>query len=178
MSSLALHVLTLTLGLFFILVGQFKVTPKLFPDIHQDMKHEFGRVNKVFPFYKMTGWRPFAKNYRMTVGITEIVCGIILILLPGRLKQLANVVLLAIMLGAVYTHYALGDKLDRIAPGIIFGLLLFTRLIIHQQGKRSSLNVKNEPMVVEAKDQTKSNRQESVDLKPKEKKKSNDKKKN
>ncbi|CAF5174999.1 unnamed protein product, partial [Rotaria magnacalcarata] len=86
-----------------------------------------------------------------------------------RLKQLANVVLLTIMLGAVYTHYALGDKLDRMAPGIIFGLLLFTRLTIHQQGKRSSLNVKNEPMVVESKDQAKSNRQESADLKLKDK---------
>jgi len=37
MSSIALSVLTLTLGMFFILVGQFKVTPKFFPDIHEDM---------------------------------------------------------------------------------------------------------------------------------------------
>jgi hypothetical protein len=37
MSSLALTVLTLTIGLFFILIGQFKVTPKFFPDIHEDM---------------------------------------------------------------------------------------------------------------------------------------------
>lgn len=39
-------------------------------------------------------------------------------------------VLLIIMLGAIYTHYALSDKFDRMAPGIIFSLLLFTRLII------------------------------------------------
>ena len=37
MASLALTVLTLTLGMFFIFVGQFKVTPKFFPDIHEDM---------------------------------------------------------------------------------------------------------------------------------------------
>ena len=37
MSSLALSVLTLTLGMYFILTGQFKVTPKFFPDIHDDM---------------------------------------------------------------------------------------------------------------------------------------------
>ena len=42
------------------------------------------------------------------------------------------------MSGAIYTHYALHDKLDRIAPGIIFGLLLITRLIIHRQGYSSS----------------------------------------
>jgi len=48
------------------------------------------------------------------------------------------------MLGAVYTHYALHDKLDRMAPGIIFSLLLITRLIIYQQGKSSNLNIKKE----------------------------------
>ena len=37
MGSIALTVLTLTLGMFFIFVGQFKVTPKFFPDIHEDM---------------------------------------------------------------------------------------------------------------------------------------------
>lgn len=37
MGSIALTVLTLTLGMFFIFVGQFKVTSKFFPDIHEDM---------------------------------------------------------------------------------------------------------------------------------------------
>lgn len=37
MNSIALTVLSLTLGMFFILVGQFKVTPKFFPDVHDDM---------------------------------------------------------------------------------------------------------------------------------------------
>lgn len=37
MSSLALTVLSLTLGIFFILIGQFKVTSKFFPEIHEDM---------------------------------------------------------------------------------------------------------------------------------------------
>ncbi|CAF0989513.1 unnamed protein product [Rotaria magnacalcarata] len=133
MGSLALTVLTLTLGMFFIFVGQFKVTPQFFPDVHEDMRREFGRVNKVFPLYEMTGWRPFAKNYRMTVGITEIVCGAILVLIPGRLKQLANLILLVVMTGAVYTHYVLHDKFDRMAPGLVFGLLLLTRLIIYRQ---------------------------------------------
>jgi len=133
MGSIALTVLTLTLGMFFIFVGQFKITPQFFPKEHEDMKREFGRVNKVFPLYQITGWRPFAKNYRLTVGITEVVCGAILILIPGRLKQLANIVLLLLMLGAVYTHYVLHDKFERMAPGLVFSLLLLTRLIIDRQ---------------------------------------------
>lgn len=128
--SLIVTVLTLTLGIFFILVGQFKVTPQFFPDIHADMKHEFGRFNKVFPLYQSTGWRPYAKTYRLAVGLTELICGTILILIPGRLKTLANFVLLCVMVGAVYTHYALNDKFDRMTPGLIFALLLLTRLIV------------------------------------------------
>ncbi len=54
----------------------------------------------------------------------------------GRLKQLANVVLLVLMLGAVYTHYILHDKFERLAPGLVFSLLLLTRLIIHRQVSR------------------------------------------
>lgn len=49
------------------------------------------------------------------------------------MKQLANVVLLSIMLGAVYTHYTLRDRFERMAPGLVFSLLLITRLIIHRQ---------------------------------------------
>jgi hypothetical protein len=45
------------------------------------------------------------------------------------------------MLGAVYTHYALHDKLDRMAPGIVFSLLLITRLIIYRQGQYSNWNL-------------------------------------
>jgi hypothetical protein len=48
------------------------------------------------------------------------------------------------MLGAIYTHYALHDKLDRMTPGIVFSLLLITRLIIHRQGQYSSWNLMTE----------------------------------
>jgi len=48
------------------------------------------------------------------------------------------------MLGAVYTHYALHDKLDRMAPGIVFSLLLITRLIIYRQEKYPNSNITNE----------------------------------
>ncbi|CAF3570030.1 unnamed protein product [Rotaria socialis] len=167
MGSLALTVLTLTLGMFFIFVGQFKITPQFFPDVHEDMRREFGRVNKVFPLYEMTGWRPFAKNYRMAVGIAEVVCGAILVLIPGRLKQLANLILLVIMMGAVYTHYVLHDKFDRMAPGLVFGLLLLTRLIIYRQvaqrEQRSSVEKKAPKSDTEEEEEEEEVEQESED---------------
>jgi hypothetical protein len=54
MSSLALSVVTLTLGMFFILVGQFKITPKFFPEIHEDMvRTNFHQFKISFFFYSI-----------------------------------------------------------------------------------------------------------------------------
>jgi hypothetical protein len=36
--------------------------------------------------HEYTGWRPFAKNYRLAVGITELVSGAVLILIPGKVR--------------------------------------------------------------------------------------------
>jgi len=47
-------------------------------------RREFGRVNKVFPFYEQTGWRPYAKNFRVAVGLVEVISGAILVLIPGN----------------------------------------------------------------------------------------------
>ena len=44
MGSLALTALTITLGMFFIFVGQFKITPQFFPEVHEDM------VNIIYSF--------------------------------------------------------------------------------------------------------------------------------
>lgn len=87
----------------------------------------------MFPFYKITGWRPFARNLRLTTGWIEVVCGSILILIPGPAKELASVLLLFVMLGGFYTHYALNDSFERMAPSLVFGLLLICRLIILYQ---------------------------------------------
>ena len=51
-----------------------------------------------------------------------------------------------LMLGAIYTHYALNDKFDRMAPGIIFSLLLFPRLLISRYSGYSNLTEIDENM--------------------------------
>ncbi len=51
----------------------------------------------------------------------------------GPAKELASLVLLVLMAGGFYTHYALNDSFERIAPSLIFGLLIICRLIILSQ---------------------------------------------
>jgi len=78
--GLVLHLLTVLLGVLFLFLGHLKVTPQFFPEYHTQIKNEFGKFNKEFPLHRQTGWRPYAKNYRIALGITEVVCGLLLLL--------------------------------------------------------------------------------------------------
>ena len=44
----------------------------------------FKKARTVFPFYKQLGWRPKTSEYRRAVGTIELVCGLILMLVPGK----------------------------------------------------------------------------------------------
>ena len=46
--------------------------------------------------------------------------GGLIYLLTGFLKIVANLILIVMMLGAAYTHYALNDELPRILPALLF----------------------------------------------------------
>lgn len=66
----------------------------------------------------------------------ETVCGAILILIPGPLKEVACVLLFLLLVGAGYTHYALKDPFERLSPSLSFGLLIVCRMIILYQVNR------------------------------------------
>lgn len=51
----------------------------------------------------------------------------------GRLKTVANVVLLALMAGAGYTLWELNEDLQHFTGTLVFGLLLACRLVIQMQ---------------------------------------------
>jgi hypothetical protein len=83
MASFGLHLLTVFLGVLFIFLGHVKLTPQFFPEYHTQIRNEFGKINKEFPFYHLTGWRPYAKNYRNAIGAAETALGTLLILGGG-----------------------------------------------------------------------------------------------
>ncbi len=107
---------------------------------------EFGRYNKnAFPFYSITGWKPFAKNYRLAVGILEVLLGAILVLIPGKIKELANFLLVVMMGFSLWTHYTLKDPFEKMAPSLVFGSLLVCRLVIaYQVVNREKLEEENQ----------------------------------
>ncbi|CAF3784009.1 unnamed protein product [Rotaria magnacalcarata] len=83
MVSLGLHLLTIVLGVIFVFLGHVKLTPQFFPEYHSQIRNEFGKLNKEFPFFHITGWRPYAKSYRLGVGIAEMSSGTLLLLGGG-----------------------------------------------------------------------------------------------
>lgn len=63
--------------------------------------------------------------------------------LSERTKQVANVILLFLMICAVCLHWAIEDKLERTAPAIVFFFMLSCRLVVewqlHRQEKAEAL---------------------------------------
>lgn len=136
MGSIVLTTLSIFLGLFFVFVGSLKVTPRVNKEMHREIRRDYVQYAKVFPTARTLGFKVSPKQYRETIGWIEIVTGLILAICPGVLKQVANIVLLFLTLGAFYTHAVIEDKFERTAPSIVFSLMLSCRLIINWQVQR------------------------------------------
>ncbi|CAF1535155.1 unnamed protein product [Rotaria magnacalcarata] len=137
MVSLGLHLLTIVLGVIFVFLGHVKLTPQFFPEYHSQIRNEFGKLNKEFPFFHITGWRPYAKSYRLGVGIAEMSSGTLL-LLGGAFSQLmSNVVLLVIITNFLIAFQKLNYGIEYIVAVIFLALLLVLRLILASRSKKT-----------------------------------------
>merc|ERR1712179_802018 len=107
MTALVIRSLNILLGIFYIFLGLLKITPNIIRDLHKDLRSEYAKYAKVFPFAKTLGYKVPSKWYRRSVGGLEIVCGLVLLLVPiRRLKNVANVVLLLTKVLNLYSHFA------------------------------------------------------------------------
>ena len=84
MSKIVLKSLSILLGAFFIFLGVLKISPKISKDLHKDLRTEYAKYAKVFPLAKTLEFKVPSKWYRRTVGGSEILCGIIMMLIPSR----------------------------------------------------------------------------------------------
>lgn len=70
---------------------------------------------------------------RKIIGTVEVACGVVLTLVPGKPKDVANFLLLLVMLAVLFFHQLVGDPLKRYAHALVFGILLTCRLLIARQ---------------------------------------------
>uniref|UniRef100_T1KD40 Novel acetylcholine receptor chaperone n=1 Tax=Tetranychus urticae TaxID=32264 RepID=T1KD40_TETUR len=136
MKSIVLVTLSVFLGLFFLLIGSLKVTPAVNREMHREIRRNYVKYAKVFPIPSHFNIKISPKTYRLIVGWSEIVAGFTLAIIPGRIKQLANWILLVLTVLGLYTHIMIKDKFERTAPSIVFILMLVCRLIVHVQVRR------------------------------------------
>nr|CAG4644451.1 EOG090X0IKQ [Lepidurus arcticus] len=137
MTSVVLKTLSVILGLFFVFVGVMKVAPYISRELHKDLRKDYVKYAKVFPLAQTLVFKVSPKWYRRTVGGLEILCGLILTLIPyAKAKQVANVILIILMIGAVYSHYMVDDRFERMAPALVFFFMLTCRLVVDWQLSR------------------------------------------
>lgn len=66
--------------------------------------------------------------YRTIVGVVELVCVACLVCPHSAVQMMGHYVLLCVMMGAVWTHYAIGDTVDKLVPALVCLGLLVLRL--------------------------------------------------
>ncbi|XP_034824692.1 novel acetylcholine receptor chaperone isoform X1 [Maniola hyperantus] len=137
MGSIVLKSLSILLGIFFIFVGTTKLSPIISKELHKDLRKEYVRYAKVFPFSEMLDFKLPSKWYRRTVGGLEILFGLALATIPShKIKNTANVGLVFLMILAAYSHVMVGDPFDRCAPALVFFFMLTGRLVVWYQTSR------------------------------------------
>ncbi|KAH8398297.1 hypothetical protein KR215_003156, partial [Drosophila sulfurigaster] len=136
-NTIVLKSLSILLGLFFIFVGTLKLTPHISKDLYKDLRTEYVKYAKVFPLTALFGIKIPSKWYRRTVGILEIVCGLAMALIPyHKVKNVANVTLLLLMLLGIYQHWMVSDPFERSGPALVFTFMLGGRLVVWYQTSR------------------------------------------
>lgn len=82
---------------------------------------------------------------RKSIGALEVACGIVMTLVPGRPKDVANFFLLLLVLVVLFFHQLVGDPLKRYAHALVFGILLTCRLLIARKPEDRSSEKKFSP---------------------------------
>lgn len=137
MGSIVLKSLSILLGLFFIFIGLMKLTPQISKELHRDLRRNYVKYAKVFPFSSLFDFKLPSKWYRRSVGGLEVFCGLAMVLIPNhKVKNVANVTLLLLMFLAVYSHYMVSDPFERCGPALVFTFMLIGRLVIWYQASR------------------------------------------
>jgi len=123
------RVLAIILAVVFLMSGANKLTDSISKDTHQFLVTESG---KWAPLYDV----PAALMLK-AIGLTEVLAAVLLL---TPLVRLGAAVLTIVMVGAVYTHIALGDAFVHAIPAAVLGLLsaVLFRLYSKPQPKKKA----------------------------------------
>lgn len=124
-SMMVLTTLCAFIGFYFVFSGVIKITPVVHRDMHRETRRIFVSFAKVLPLASFFDTKLLPKRYRLSVGIVEMVAGFILgVVVPGKLKKMANIALILVNLLMIHGHVMTGNKFESTAPSLVFLIML------------------------------------------------------
>ena len=91
-------------------------------------KSNFRQFSLVFPLAGL-GIVPDPNVYRVVVGVTEVVCAILLYLGKKDVSYMVSWVIVGLLVGALYTHFALHHPLHMMTAPTVCLLLAVVRIL-------------------------------------------------
>ncbi|KAI0981597.1 hypothetical protein GJ496_009858 [Pomphorhynchus laevis] len=133
------ELLSIALGCFLIFYGSSKVTPNFTPNFHETLKGEFGKLNRAFPFYDLTQFRPYARTYRCVFGLAEIIGGSFLIGGKACIQRISAMILFSMHSLVLYSLYAISEPFNEkyyVEGSLVTALFFVYTLMSFASGKK------------------------------------------
>lgn len=138
-TTITIYSLGVFLGLLHIFLGLIALTPSINNDYHREMKINYSAFSKSLSFLHDFIDRASLSIYlRVLVSYLQIVFGAALIENGhfGRFGKIGNYGLISTNFVFLLLQLLAGSQYDRLAPTIVFTVLLVTRLLIVEQSSK------------------------------------------
>lgn len=145
-TSIAIYSLGFFLGAMHIFLGSVALTPMISQDYHREMKINFNAYSKSLSFlHSYVDRASLALFLRYAIAASQTIFGLMLAENGhfGVFGRMGNFGLLVVDLVLLCFQISVGTGYERLAPTLVFTVLLVARLlIVEQSSKRARVGVK------------------------------------
>lgn len=134
---LTIYSLGIFLGLLHIFFGIVSLSPMISPEYHREMKISFNAYSKSLSFlHQFVDQVTLALYLRYCISGLQLLFGTLVLenYYFGKLSHIANYGLICVDLNLLFLQICVKTSFERIAPTVVFLVLLVARLIIFEQG--------------------------------------------
>lgn len=138
-TTITIYSLGVFLGLLHIFLGLIALTPSINNDYHREMKINYNTFSKSLVFlHNFIDRASLATYLRVLISYIQIIFGAALIENGhfGRFGKIGNIGLISTNVVFLILQLLAGSQFDRLAPTVVFTVLLVTRLLIVEQSSK------------------------------------------
>lgn len=145
-STIVIYSLGVFLGLLHIFFGVIALTPSVSLDYHREVKINYNAFAKSLSFlHEYVDKASLALQLRYIISFSQLIFGALLVENGhfGVFGKIGNYALIVLDLIYLFFQFSVGSSYERIAPMIVFTVLLLTRLVfVEQNSKKVKVGVK------------------------------------